>query len=49
MAKGVNLNSYNTKDIDARFEKATKADMRGMTGTGMTPKKPAKKRAAKRK
>lgn len=47
MAKGVNLNSYSTKDLDAKFEKVTKEDMRLMTGTGMTPKK--KKTTAKKK
>ena len=47
MTKGVDLNSYKTKDIDARFEKMTKADMRAMSGTGMTPKK--KKTATKKK
>lgn len=45
--KSVNLNDYRTKDIDAKFEKVTKADMRKMSGTGMGAA-PKKKRTVKK-
>lgn len=48
--KSVSLNDYDTKALDAKFEKMDRATMRKMTGTGMTPKKKAaRKTTAKKK